>query len=319
MKQRISQLRAGDRVDSYFSVKYKKPAKEYRYGWMFEFRVADASGEATAKYWGGKEEEVAKVHGSFSGGDVVHLIGEVREFGGALEMGISQESGNAIDLLAKDQYELAELVGASPVDAHELLAEVKKLAATVKEPSLARLLRLFFEDATWLKEFSEAPASMLLHENYIGGLLEHSLKVAEICDAVSRMYESLDRDLMVAGALLHDVGKVRELSVGTNIDVSEEGMLRGHVVIGEELVNVRVAKVEGFPPLLKLKLDHILLSHHGKKEWGSPKEPQTPEALVLHMADMLDAQVFQFLRARATADTDDPWIWDKRLGHVYLK
>lgn len=320
MKQRIASLKNGERVDSYFSVKYKKPAKEYRYGWMFELRLADASGELTAKYWGQSDQPaVKKVYESFGTGDVVRLTGEVKEFGGSLEIGISQQADDKLEALQKGKYEITELIGRSPVDADKMMAELLALVKTVSEPHLQALLRSLFDDRVWAEKLKEAPASMMMHSNYLGGLLEHTLKVAMVCDSLASYYPELDRDLLVTGAILHDVGKIRELEVTSNIDVSEEGMLRGHVVITEEMVNARIAALKGFPELLKLKLDHLILSHHGKKEWGAPKEPQTPEAFVLHIADMLDAQVFQYLRARAEANTDDPWIWDKRLGHVYLK
>jgi 3'-5' exoribonuclease len=200
-----------------------------------------------------------------------------------------------------------------------MLEELAAIVATVKDKHLAAILDKFFGKEGILEAFSAAPASMQMHSNYAGGLLEHSIKVARICDAMAGQYPAVERDLLVAGALLHDIGKVREMEIGTSIEVSDEGMFRGHVVIGDEMVREAVARIPGFPEPLGLKLSHMMLSHHGKREWGSPKEPQTAEALLLHFGDMADSQVFQYLRARAEAKTDDDWTWDRRLGHIYLK
>jgi 3'-5' exoribonuclease len=320
MKAMISDLKPGNRVTSYFSVKFKKAPKEYKYGWMFEIRVADASGEMAAKYWGPPSQaEVQRAFESFSSGDVVKVSGEVREFGQGIEIGINPKNGDGLARMPEGEYDLQDLVGKSPVDKAAMLAELASIVATVKDRHLAQVLDAFFGKEGILEIFSTAPASMQMHSNYVGGLLEHSIKVARICDAMAGQYPAVDRDLLVAGALLHDIGKVREMETGTSIEISDEGMFRGHVVIGDEMVGGAVARISGFPPALRLKLSHMMLSHHGKKEWGSPKEPQTAEALLLHFGDMADSQVFQYLRARAEAKTDDDWAWDRRLGHIYLK
>jgi 3'-5' exoribonuclease len=320
MKAMVSGLKAGERVDSHFAVKYKKAPKEYKYGWMFEIRISDASGEMSAKYWGGPEKDVAlALFDSFTSGDVVRISGEVREFGPGTEISVSPRGGGSITKMAQGEYELADLVGKSPVDAEAMKGELQALVGSVQEPNLRAVLDKFFGDGGISEVFSAAPASMQMHSNYSGGLLEHSVKVARICDAMAAQYPDVDRNLLVAGALLHDIGKVRELEIGTSIEVTGEGMFRGHVVIGDQMVGEAVAGVPAFPMELALKLSHMMLSHHGHKEWGSPKEPQTAEALLLHLADMADSQVFQFLRARAEARTDDDWAWDRRLGHIYLK
>jgi 3'-5' exoribonuclease len=320
MKAMVADLRPGDRVASYFSVKFKKAPREYKYGWMFEIRLSDASGEIAAKYWGPPgQAEVQAVFDSFSSGDVVRVAGEAREFGPGIELGINPKSGGSVLRLAEGEYDLDDLIAKSPVDKEAMRGELRALCATVKNPHLASVLAAFFGDGGAMDAFSAAPASMQMHSNYSGGLLEHSVKVARICDAMAGLYPGVDRDLLVAGALLHDVGKVRELEMGTSIEVSDEGMFVGHVVIGEAMVAEAVASIPDFPREMGLKLAHMMLSHHGHKEWGSPKEPQTAEALLLHLADMADSQVFQFLRARAEARTDDDWTWDRRLGHIYLK
>ena len=320
MKQMVSDLKPGVRVGSYFSVKFKKAPREYKYGWMFELRVADASGELTAKYWGPPSQaDVQKVFDSFASGDVVKVTGEAREFGPGFEIGINPKNGDSLVQMRVGEYDLQDLVGKSPVDKEVMVAELAEIVATVKDKHLAAVLDRFFGKDGILEAFASAPASMQMHSNYAGGLLEHSIKVARICDAMAGQYAAVDRDLLVAGALLHDIGKVREMETGTSIEVTDEGMFRGHVVIGDEMVGKAIAAIQDFPEALRLKMSHMMLSHHGKREWGSPKEPQTAEALLLHFSDLADSQVFQYLRARAEAKTDDDWTWDRRLGHIYLK
>jgi 3'-5' exoribonuclease len=321
LKSMVTGIRSGDKVESYFAVKYKKSLREYKYGWMFEVRLADSTGEITAKYWGEPDREaVQAIFDSFESGSVVWVSGEAREFGQSVELGVNPKGGGAMRRLERGGYDLDALVGKSPADSDNQVGELVAVVASVKNPHLSALLGGFFGSGSGtLQIFSEAPASMQMHSNYRGGLLEHSLKVAAICDSMARQYPSVDRELLLAGALLHDIGKVRELEIGTSIEVSNEGMFLGHIAIGERMVGEAIASIEGFPKEMELKLLHMILSHHGRKEWGSPKEPQTPEALLLHLADMADSQVFQYLRARAEARTDDSWAWDRRLGHIYLK
>jgi len=318
-KQRVSGIKDGEKVDSYFSVKFKKPMRDYKYGLMFELRLADLSGEMTAKYWGDAERaEMEALHGSIATGDVVKVAGEAREFNGQLEIGIGKETGGILKVLKQGEYDRAELLARAPRDAEEMWKELAKLLGTLKDKDISSVVKSFVDDQEWAAKFKAAPASMLMHSNYIGGLLEHTLNVVKLCDSAAALFPKLDRDYAIAGAFLHDIGKIAELEMTSNIDVTESGMLRGHTVLGEEELNRRIAKLPNFPERTKLKLDHIVLSHHGKKEWGAPKEPQTPEAVLVHLADLLDAQVHQYIKIREEAVTEDKWIWDKRLGHVYL-
>ena len=202
-----------------------------------------------------------------------------------------------------------------------MLAEVKAILVTVKNKNLSRLMGLFIEDKEFMDLFSKTPAAMEYHQNYVGGLLEHTLNVMKISDNLCGLYPELDRDLVICGAFLHDIGKMSELEFsGTLIDVSHEGMLIGHTVIGHDMVSKRIAKLDDFPETLKLKLLHIVLSHNGHKEYGSPKVPQLPEAVAVYHADDCDAKVDIFLRLKREANTDDSWIWDRKIkGHVYLE
>jgi 3'-5' exoribonuclease len=319
-KQLISELKPGERVDSYFSVGYKKPVTEYKYGWMFEFRVADRSGQITAKYWGGQDKDfVSKVHDSFEREDIVRLRGEVADYKGIAEISVSEKNGGAIDKLGPEDYDINELIKSyeNIPDMRKRLIELKN---SVKEPFLRGLLDAFFEDQSFVEGFSAAPASIQLHSAAIGGLLHHTLNVSELCLKIVDLHPDLDRDLVLAGALLHDIGKVPSFKVTSNITQTHDGNLLGHIVLGDQELTARIANIEGFPAELASKLRHILLSHHGRKDWGSPVEPMLPEALAVHESDDLDAKLDYMIAKRTDAVTEDDWIWDSRLGRlIYLK
>jgi 3'-5' exoribonuclease len=319
-KQLVSELKPGEKVDSYFSVGYKKPVTEYKYGWMFEFRVADRSGQMTAKYWGGQDKDfVLKVHDSFERDDIVHLHGEVADYRGVAEISVSEKNGGSISTLEPGSYDINELIksmGNIP-DMRNRLLELKN---SVDEPHLRTLLDGLFDDEEYMEGFSSAPASIQLHSAAIGGLLHHTLNVAEFCLKIVELHPELDRDLVLAGALLHDIGKVPSFKVTSNITQTLDGNLLGHIILGDQELNERITRIEGFPQELASKLRHILLSHHGRKDWGSPVEPMLPEALAVHESDDLDAKLDYMIAKRTDAVTEDDWIWDSRLGRlIYLR
>ncbi|MEW6070601.1 MAG: HD domain-containing protein [Candidatus Thermoplasmatota archaeon] len=317
--QYIKDLNEGDKVTSLFAVKFKKPIREYVNGYMFEMRLADRTGELTAKYWGDRNiAEIQTLYDSFNKGDVLYVTGVVNEYMGTLEIGISKSEYHKI--VKQKSFELKDFVESVTRDLDEMLVELGHLIKSVKDPHLRQLLENIFKDEKFVSKFKIMPASMMYHQNKLGGLLEHTLNVAKICQTILAIHPPLDSDLLISGALLHDVGKVFELYVSTVIDVTEEGMLRGHTVLGEEFVLRKIEEIIGFPDLLKLKIAHLILSHHGELEFGAVKKPQLPEAVALHYADYCDAKVDIYLREKGEARTEDLWVWSKLIkGHVYLK
>ncbi|MDD1755327.1 MAG: HD domain-containing protein [Methanomassiliicoccales archaeon] len=317
--QFVHDLKEGDEVDSLFSVKFKKPPKAYTKGFMFEVRLADRSGEMTAKYWGPKDEAaVRKLYQSFDSDDVVRVQGFASSYRDALEIGISHDKKGRIERVPKGCFEISDFVARASRDVELMMSQLLAQVRKVQNQHLQALLAQFFSDEEFLSRFKSAPASMWMHCNWVGGLVEHTLNVVQICEFLARQYPKLDRDLLLTGAILHDVGKVEEYEVTTNIDVSEDGMLRGHIIIGAEMVSRACEKVEGMPKNLRLKVVHLVLASHGQPEFGSPKKPQFPEAVAVHFADDADAKLEQFIAAKEGADTEDPWVYNKRLGHIYL-
>ncbi|MEM0448293.1 MAG: HD domain-containing protein [Methanomassiliicoccales archaeon] len=318
-RQFVRDLKVGEDVDSLFSVKFKKPPKPYSKGSVFEVRLADRTGEMTAKYWGSKDEEAVKsVYNSFDSNDVVRVRGSVSSYKETVEISISPDKGGTVEKVPKGDYRLTDFVASSSRDVDQMMTSLNSAVRRVQNRHLQLLLASFFGDESFVQRFKSAPASMWMHCNWMGGLVEHTLNVLEICEFLAKRYPKLDRDLLIAGALLHDIGKVEEYEVTTNIDVSEDGMLRGHVTIGAEMVSRACDRIEGMPKNLKLKVVHMVLASHAEPEYGSPKRPQFPEALAVHIADEADAKLEQYISAKENAQTEDPWIYDRRLGHIYL-
>ncbi len=315
----IKEFVSGEKVEGKFAVKYKKPPKEYRNGFWFEFRISDRTGELTAKYWGERDlSAVERAYNSFQKNDVVYLTGVSGVFNNVPEVSINQGM-HKLRKCAPSEYNIEDFVPKSKRDIGEMEKSLLGTIQSIENPVLRSVLDSFFEDKIFLSKFRSAPASMHIHSNHIGGLLEHTLNVVAVCEALAKLHSQLDRDLMVTGAILHDVGKVREFEVTTSIDVSEEGMLIGHVNLGVEMLLERTKAISNFTDSTKLKLAHIILSHHGELENGAPKKPQFAEAIAIHYADDCDAKIQQFIRLKEEALTEDLWIWDKRVGHVYLK
>ncbi len=316
----IRDLKEGEEFELLVSVKQKRPPRQYTGGYFFELRVSDRSGETNLKFWGqGTKEQIDKVYTSFCPGDVLRVKGCVSRFKDAVELSVSADRGGSLEKLPMSEVVIEDFVAKSAVDLEELMSRLNQHVKGVRDKHLRAVLAVFFSDEDFVARFKSSPASMWYHSNWIGGLVEHTLKVVEMCEYLAKQYPKLDHDLLVSGALLHDVGKVEEYVVSTNIDVSADGMLRGHIVIGAEMVAKACDKVLGMEENLKLKLVHMVLASHGEPEFGSPKKPQFPEALALNYADDVDAKLEQFMRIRDEANTEDPWIYTKRFGPVYLR
>lgn len=199
----------------------------------------------------------------------------------------------------------------------EKLDDFMTLAFSVNSRFIKRLFVEIFSDYQWIQKFCLAPASKIYHQAYEGGLLDHSLKVALSANRIADIYPFLDRDLLIAGALLHDSGKVEELEKGQEAIVyTDAGRLLGHIVLGISFLENKISKIKDFPEALRLKLLHMIAAHHGQYEWQSPKRPKFIEAQILHHLDMIDAAVDMFGRAsEEKKNKEDSWsVWAKGLN-----
>ncbi len=295
----ISSLRDQQDVVGFFVVRSRHLRQiRDRVGQFLVIKLVDKTGEIEAKAW----ENAADFYYQIKENDVIKVGGYTQTYNGILEMVISR-----LRVAREDEYDIADFLPTTEKNVESMLSELRQIVNEVKDQHLAGLLALFFEEES-LHAFAQAPAAKRVHHAYLGGLLEHTIEVVRFCEAALQIYPWLDRDLLTAGALLHDIGKVREYDYKRSIDFSDEGRLLGHIVLGEEMVLQQASKVDGFPPDTLTRLRHMILSHHGQYEWQSPKRPKTIEACVLHLADYFSGQVAIFAQVlKKGTDTDSTW------------
>ena len=269
-----------------------------RAGTFLVLRLSDKSGEIDGKVW----DDAERWYGRLKSDTVVKVTGRTRVYNGRLEMNVAR-----VRVAREDEYAIADFLPVSSRDRDEMVEELEEIIGSIANPHLAALLRAVF-DPELRQQFAVAPAAKQIHHACLGGLLQHTLEVVKICRTALEIYPQVDRDLLLSGALLHDIGKVKEYSFRRSIDFSDEGRLIGHIVLGEEMLVQRARQIGSFPEDLLLRLRHMLVSHHGHYEWQSPKRPQTIEACILHLADYFSGQVAIFdASIKAGSGPDPSW------------
>ncbi|HPL97960.1 MAG: HD domain-containing protein [Syntrophaceae bacterium] len=307
----LQDIRQGDKIASSFLVTEKNMAFSQKGSPYINVRLKDKTGEVDAKVW----DRVDELDQTFKKGDIIFIEGRVQSYRNALQVSIL--SAQTCDPQSIDP---SDYLPASALDTDAMFAELTAFINTVKLEPARKLLAAFFHDEKTAELFRRAPAAKGFHHGYLGGLLEHTLSVVKLLDRIAAHYPELDRDLLIAGGMLHDIGKIHELTYDNIIAYSDEGRLVGHLVIGVEMLDGKIASIENFPERLALDLRHIILSHHGEFEYGSPKRPKTMEALVVHFMDDLDAKLnaFQSIVAADAANTDTEWTAYNRFFERYL-
>jgi len=309
-KQFIAELKDRDAVASVFMVKEKTMAMAKNGKPYMNLKFMDKSGEIDGKLW----DNVDELDKQFQKGDFVQIRGTA-----SLYMGKMQLVAKEIKRLDEEGVDLADFVPVSPVPLAEMRAELASVIASLTNPYLKPLMESFQADAGFMAGYCKAPAAKGMHHVYLGGLLEHSLSVVRLANAIVPLYPDLNRDLLVVGALLHDLGKVAELSYDRAFEYTDEGRLIGHISIGVEMLTERIATIPGFPRELSMLLKHLLLSHHGQYEYGSPKRPKTVEATILHYLDDMDSKI-NGIRSHIAKETaqGNRWTSHHRLYNLYF-
>jgi 3'-5' exoribonuclease len=283
---------AGDSVTGYALLTKKEPRQDRNGKSYLDMELADASGSIVAKVWA----DSPALHGQFELHHFIAFRGTVKCYREQLQLTID-DCREATEDDRRLGFDEALLIPSTREDIDDLWVRLQALLeAEVERPALRRLAAETL--ALFGPELREHPAAKSIHHAYRGGLLEHVVSMAELAVAVSRHYRDLDRDLLLLGVLFHDLGKLRELGAMPANDYTLEGRLVGHVVLGRDLLRERSAAIPDFPDDLRLLLEHLVLSHQGKKEFSSPVEPMTPEAVALHFIDDLDAKLNQLRIAR---------------------
>jgi 3'-5' exoribonuclease len=243
----------------------------------------DKTGQLEGRAWELADPRIGK---DFDRGDVVKVRGCVSRFNDRLQMKVEQ-----LRVAAPDEIDRTDLMPSTTYDVRQLWSQLLSFVESFTDPNLKLLLTKILADPQIAAAYREAPAAKQLHHAWLGGLLEHVISLCTLADRVAPHYPILFRDLLLTGVILHDIGKVRELSWDIGFEYTVEGVLLGHIQIGSALAERTMDSLPGFPPKLKLLVMHMILSHHGKLEFGSPKLPMIPEALVLNFLDDLDAKM----------------------------
>lgn len=281
----VCDLKAGTTVEGVYLLASKETRNTKTGKPFFKLKVSDRTGAVDCTVW-----EVRSMDAALRTGDLVAVSARVTDY-----QGRPQLEATRVTAAPAGSAEARDFLPCTYRDVDELKGFLQFHIDSVHDGDYAALLQSIFGDAQLFRLFTTAPAAKLYHHAYLGGLMEHTVAVAEMCEFVGQQYGRVDRDLLLTAALLHDVGKTRELAFETTIDFTDAGRFLGHVIQGVTLVSDKVKELPSFPEAKSQLLLHCIVSHHGELEWGSPKRPKTIEALILHHVDNLDAKVKGFL------------------------
>jgi 3'-5' exoribonuclease len=284
--QYANELEVGQTVKETFTLS-KKIIKEKKDGGSYAvLDFTDRSGSIEAIAW----NDVVGTLDNISVGDFVFITGNVNEYNGRLQVVV-----NSVQRVSDDDIDPKDFLPQSDEDIDQVMTEINEFRMRVTNSYFKKLLDSFFDDDKFLEKFRSAPAAKKAHHAYIGGLAVHTLNMLKIVANLHSVYPSLNIDLLITATMLHDVGKIFEYTYTKKLDFSTPGRMLGHIIIGYEMIAKKIEEIGDFPEELKLKLLHMILSHHGEFEWGSPRQPVFLEALVLHFIDNLDAKVEMML------------------------
>lgn len=301
----IDTLREGMRISEIYLCKSKqisltKAGKEYG-----SLVLQDKTGTVDAKIWDLASPGV----GNFEAMDYICVDADVTVF-----MGSNQLNVKRVRKADAREYVPADYLPVSKKDIDQMYQELLKLIAGIRNPWLKKLVDSYFvEDGAFAKAFQFHSAAKTVHHGFVGGLLEHTLSVARMCDYFASAYPLVNRDLLLTAAVFHDIGKTKELSVFPENDYTDDGQLLGHIIIGTEMVGERIRTIPGFPDRLAAELKHCILAHHGELEYGSPKKPALLEAMALNFADNADAKMETMIEALGNAGENKGWLGFNRL------
>jgi 3'-5' exoribonuclease len=301
----VKQMTDGDSVEEVYLV-VDKQLRANRNGNLFlQLDLRDRTGAISARLWNATET----MFRAFEAGDFVQVKGKVQLFQNALQMILSH-----VNRVPNEQVELADFLPHTEQEVSKLYERLRVLLRSVANPHLKALAECFLMDNAFVEGFCRAPAGVRMHHAYLGGLLEHVVTMMEMADRIAPLYQpDLDRDLLLLGVFLHDVGKVRELTYERTFGYSDEGQLVGHLVMGVEMLSEKTRQVpeltgETFPQEIFLRLKHMIVSHNGTLEFGSPLVPMTPEATALHFIDSLDSKLHAVTREiRGDGNLSSAW------------
>jgi 3'-5' exoribonuclease len=306
----IKDIRAGDLVDDIFVLSEKTMAQKRDGNNFLNITVSDKTGNIKGVIW----DRVDDISAGIASGDFVQVQGTVSEYKGILQLVVKKMAS-----IPADSVNPSDFLPATRRDIDKMFLRLLKITASMEAEHLKKLFEAFFNDTDFVRKFKNAPAAKKMHHAYIGGLLEHTLSMALLADRIVEHYSGVDRDLLLAGAILHDIGKIREFNYKYSIDYSDEGRLLSHIVIGIMMLDEKLEEIEEFPQDQAVLLRHMIVSHHGTREFGSPEPPKTIEAVLLNYIDEIDSKVNGIRDFMTTEDPNESWTsYHRLLGrHFY--
>ncbi len=313
----VSDLGPQDNVDQIFLASQKQLRPNRNGNLYLQVDLSDRTGSIAARMWNAGEAD----YRSFEDGDLVHVEGATQVFQGGLQL-----IATSICKARAEEVDLADFMSLSPADIDRLALRLAELLRSMQDLSLRNLAECFLADEEFMARLARSPAGIKNHHAYPGGLLEHVVNLMELAGHVASHYPAIDRDLLLMGVFLHDVGKIEELSSDRGFAYTDAGQLLGHVVLAISLLDTKLRETEALtgeamPEETVLRLKHMIVSHHGEYEYGAPKLPMTLEAIALHQLDNLDAKLHNFQQLmRDDANLDSPWTqYHQGLGRKLFK
>ncbi len=295
----ISELNGGTTIDEIFLVQNKDLRTTKNGSLYLQAQLSDRTGMIDARMW----DASTPFFESLGNDTFLRIKGRTEIYQNKIQLIIKH-----ISKTNQEDIKLEDYLPGTEQDVNKMFSELKQIVSSIKQPHLKNLLNLFFSDKDFCKDFCSAPAAVQYHHAFLGGLLEHTLSVAKLGDTIAPLYPELNRDLLICGIILHDIGKISELCYEKNFHYSDEGQLIGHLISGVLMVEEKAKQIDDFPKTLLDLLRHLILSHHGEYEWGSPKLPMTLEAITLHYLDNIDAKIHAFNKAiSGDKDPGDNW------------
>lgn len=311
MKKRfVSQIGPGETVNDIFVLSEKTLSQKRDGNPFLNVVLSDKTGSAKGVVW----DNVNQIAEGVSGGDFVRVMASAGEYRGSIQLVVKQMTA-----LPAGSVDPADFLPATTRNVDGMFDRLKQITASMENLHFKKLIESFWNDDHFAQTFKAAPAAKKMHHAYIGGLLEHTLSMALLADRIAGHYGGINRDLLLAGVMLHDIGKTREFEYGARIDYSDEGRLLNHIVIGLGMIDERLHRIEGFPDEQACILKHLVVSHHGSREFGSPEPPKTIEAVMLYYIDEMDSKVSGIRDFIASEDPNAPWTSFHRIleRHFY--
>ncbi len=305
----VNQIKERDQVTTVFLVRDKITAMAKNGKPYMTLKLMDSTGEVEAKVW----DRIDELSRQFTADDFIRVDAKASVYMGKMQLVVQR-----LEKVAEESVDIGDFLPVSKRSPADMRNELDLLLDSLENPYIRDLLRAFFDDPEFYRLYSKAPAAKSMHHTYIGGLLEHSLAVAALALDISARYPQVDRDLLISGAMLHDVGKVVELSFDRSFGYTDEGKLLGHIVIGVQMIEDRVRSIAGFPADLSMMIKHLLLSHHGQYDFGSPKRPKFLEAVILNFIDELDSKINAVQLHIDKEQQDQGWTSYHRLFDRYF-